>query len=132
MKSLYIKSVIVLAILISVALPFVISTKAYAAKCGGANTTILECDSNKSELGGIGSLLNLGIKILTGLIATAAVAGVVYGGILYTTAGGNSDQTKKAIGYIRNVVIGLILFVLMYSLLYWLVPGLQESLNLIK
>ena len=96
----------------------------YAATCGGVETSLLDCGSGDSQtLGGVGALLKLGVQILTGLIGAGAIGAVVYAGILYTTAGGNSDQTKKAIGLIRNVVIGIIAYALMYFLLNWLVPG---------
>lgn len=49
--------------------------------------------------------------------------GIVYGSILYTSAGGNAEQTKKAMGIITNVVIGIIAYGLMYVGLNFLVPG---------
>ena len=119
-KKNYLKTLIFIAVF-SVSF---ISLPAFAATCGGVETSIISCDPGDSNtLGGVGSLLRLGVQILTGLIAAGAIGAVVYAGILYTTAGGSSDQTKKAIGLIRNVVIGIIAYALMYFLLNWLVPG---------
>jgi hypothetical protein len=47
----------------------------------------------------------------------------VYGAVLYTSAGGNQEQVKKARTIFTNVAIGIIAFAAMWSLLNWLVPG---------
>jgi len=72
---------------------------------------------------GVWGVLLLAINILTALIGLAAVAGVVYGSVLYTSAGGNQEQVKKAMGIITNVVIGVIAYALMYSVSNFLIPG---------
>lgn len=72
---------------------------------------------------GLWGLLLVAVNILTGLIGLIAVAGLVYAGILYTSAGGNADQTKKAIEFIRNVVIGIIAYALMFAFLNFIIPG---------
>jgi hypothetical protein len=41
---------------------------------------------------------------------------VIYGGFLWMTAGGNTEQTKKASTMIRNGVIGIIIISLSYGL----------------
>jgi len=56
-------------------------------------------------------------------VAIAVVGGVIYGAILYTSSGGKSDQAKKGIGAIRNAIIALILYFIMFALLNFLVPG---------
>jgi hypothetical protein len=60
---------------------------------------------------------------MTGGVILLAIAGVVYGSVLYTSAGGNQEQVKKARTVITNVVIGVLLFVLMFGLANWLIPG---------
>jgi len=72
---------------------------------------------------GVWALLLVAINILTAGVGIAAVGGIVYGSILYTTAGGNADQTKKAIEFIRNVIIGLIAYGLMFAVLNFIIPG---------
>jgi len=72
---------------------------------------------------GIWGLLLYAINILTAGIGIAAVGGVLYGSILYTTASGNPEQTKKAKVTIVNVVIGLVAYALMYSFLNFIIPG---------
>ena len=118
------KSIIIIAVVASFLFNFSLIGISFAAECGGVQTSLISCDKgDQDSLGGVGALLKEIYKILNYLIIIVAVAGTVYGGILYTTAGGNSEQTKKAISYIRNVIIGLIAWALMYAILNWLVPG---------
>ena len=87
-------------------------------KCiGGAdpNTSI--------EESGVWGLLLIVINILTAGIGILAVAGIVYGSVLYASAGGSPEQVKKAMGIISNVVIGIVAYALMYALLNFLIPG---------
>ena len=51
------------------------------------------------------------IDILLRIAALAAIAFVIYGGILYTTSQGSPDQTSKAKSTIINALIGLALSV---------------------
>ncbi len=82
---------------------------------GGTNS-----DVTKS---GVFGILILAINILTAGVGVAAIAGVVYGAILYTTAGGSQEQVKKAITILTNVAIGVVAYALMWSALNFLVPG---------
>ena len=72
---------------------------------------------------GVWKLLLFVLQIMTGGVILLAIAGVVYGSVLYTSAGGNQEQVKKARTVITNVVIGVLLFVLMFGLANWLIPG---------
>lgn len=116
-----------------------------AERCAGVDTSIIKCnppcatddgrfvekvdnncpggsreDVNSS---GVIGILKLIITIMTTGVGILAVGGIVYGSILYTSAGGSSEQTKKAIGIITNVVIGLIVYALMYAITNFLIPG---------
>lgn len=108
-----------------------LAPKAYAddnLQCGVLPQGI--CDSAKSsgsskdaKNSGIWKLLLFVLQIMTGGVILLAIAGVVYGSVLYTSAGGNQEQVKKARTVITNVVIGVLLFVLMFGLANWLIPG---------
>lgn len=110
-------------------LPITFSSAALAAeRCGGVTTSIISCDETGGsdqpiENSGIWGLLLLAINILTAGIGVAALAGIVYGIVLYTTSSGDPAGIKKAMEVIRNVVIGIVAYALMFSLLQWLVPG---------
>lgn len=75
------------------------------------------------EQSGIWLLLLFAISILTFGVGLVAVAMVAYAAFLYTTAQDNSNQTKQAIEMIRNVVIGIAAYALMWAFLQYLIPG---------
>lgn len=85
--------------------------------CSGYNST------DSLEDSGVWRILELLINIMLAGVGVAAVIGIVYGAILYTSAGGNPEQVKKAMEIIRNTVIGIVAFALMWSVLQWLIPG---------
>ena len=90
----------------------------YYGKCKDGSTPDTSTDQN-----GIWGILFLVINILTAGIGVVAVGGIVYGSILYASAGGSADQVKKARTIIINVVIGIVAYALMYALLNFIVPG---------
>lgn len=102
-----------------------------ATKCGDVNTSIIGGDicngvdnkSKKAEDSAVWKLLLLVLNVLTAGVGIAAVGGIVYGSILYASAADRADQTKKAIGIITNVVIGVIAYGAMYLVLNFLIPG---------
>lgn len=113
----------------SISVATLIGSNAYAAEqCGGVQTAIISCDqSNKNATDtketGLWGLLILTVNILIAGVGVLALAGIVYGAILYTSAGGSTEQIMKARTIFTNVVIGVIAFGGMYVLLNFLVPG---------
>ncbi len=98
------------------------------ADCGGVSTSIIDCgqeggDAASTEETGIWGVLVLALNILTTLVAVAALAGLIWGAIQYTSAGGNVEQTKKAMATITNVIIGILAYGLMYAFLNFIIPG---------
>lgn len=96
--------------------------------CGGVQTSIISCDQTGGEDGnientGLWGILLLVINILTAGVGVVALAGIVYGGILYTSSGGNTEQVKKAYTIFTNVGIGVVAFAGMWVLLNFLIPG---------
>jgi hypothetical protein len=92
------------------------------------DTAIIKCDNvdvtkDGVENTGLWSVLMLVINVLTAGVAVIALGGIVYGSILYTSAGGSQEQVKKAMGIFTNVVIGIIAFAGMWALLNFLIPG---------
>lgn len=94
-------------------------------------TSILDCNAAGNSVDNSGNLKNTGlwsivliaIGILTAGIGVAALAGIVYGIVLYTISRGDPGGIKKALEVIRNVVIGVAAYALMWSALNWLIPG---------
>jgi hypothetical protein len=97
------------------------------ADCGGAKTSIISCSQGaggaSAKDNGVWGILVIALNIMTAGVGILAVGGIVYGAILYSSAGDNASQTKQAIEIIRNVVIGVISFGLMYLILNFLIPG---------
>lgn len=95
--------------------------------CGGVETSIFVCEQDGTgtsiENTGVWGILLVGLNIMAAGVGVAALGGIVYGAILYISAGGSPDQVKKAIEVFTNVVIGIIAFAGMYALLNFLVPG---------
>lgn len=83
---------------------------------------VLDCTGADSK-DGIFNMLKWVLNILTGLVGIAAVGGVIWAGVLYTSAGDKADQVKKAKTIIIDVVIGIIAYGLMFVALNWIVPG---------
>lgn len=108
-------------------IPDTFDTGTGSSNCGGVKTSVLSCggskDSGNVEGGGIWQLLLVGVNILTGLVGIAAVGGILYGSILYTTSRGKPEQSKKASMVLANTMMGILAYALMYSLLNFLIPG---------
>jgi heme A synthase len=121
------QTVVALTLMIGLAVSFV-SPVIYAAKCGTTETSIIGCDptiddSGPIEKSGIWGILLLAINILSAGVVLAGVCGVAYGAIMYTTAGGSSDRTRKARMIIFNTTLGIIFYVLLYAIIQYLIPG---------
>ena len=96
----------------------------YAVDCSILPQSICDnADSTDENNGGVMMIVKWVLTIMTGLVGIAAVGGVVWAGIMYTSAGGKADQVKKAKQIIIDVVIGLIAYGLMFIALNWIIPG---------
>lgn len=106
---------------------FFVAPVASAIECGGVTTSIINCDgyndNSKVETSGVWGILMLVLNILTGAAGIAAAGGIIYGSIIYTTAGGSVDKVKQARVIITNTVIGIVAYALMYSFLNYIIPG---------
>lgn len=93
-------------------------------KLVAVETSILPSFSGEN---GIMDLLKLVVQILFYGLGAAAVVGVVVAGILYLTARDNEQQVAKAKTRLVEIVIGLVAWALMYTVLYFLIPGFDSS-----
>lgn len=118
---------VVVGILLLPVVTVLSTTPALAAECGGVETAIISCGGDKGssnvEDTGLWGILLMAINILTAGVGVLALAGIVYGAILWTSAGGSPEQIKKARTVFTNVVIGVVAFGGMYALLNFIVPG---------
>ena len=81
----------------------------------------LFCDD--SEGAGVYEILLIVINILSGLAGTLALVGIVISGITYLTSRDNVAQQAKAKKRIIQIAIGLAIYVGLYTLAQWLIPG---------
>lgn len=100
---------------------FVSPLRHVAASCGGHDTAIISCGSAGGN--GVIDLLTVFVNFLAVLVGLAVLIGIVFGAILYSSSGGSADQAKRGIGYIRNALLALVLFIFMYAIVNFLVPG---------
>lgn len=94
---------------------------AAAMKCSDIKTSIIKCDA-----AGGNPIMNLLVDLLNFLaigVGIAVVGGIVFGGITYIRSNGNSSVAQQGITIIVNSVVGLLLFIFMYAIINFLVPG---------
>ncbi|MEO6727578.1 MAG: endonuclease/exonuclease/phosphatase family protein [Candidatus Saccharimonas sp.] len=108
-----------------------LASPVYAAECGDAKTSIISCDGAKSGTDAakdsannpIISVLTFVMQILTGAVGIAAVGALIYAGILYSAASGESAQVQKAKTLIKDTVIGIVCYAGMILILNFVIPG---------
>lgn len=118
------KIIISLVMLLLIFVPIVSAQAQFMSNCNYGDDTLQECIENNTIAAGgffgdprtnlpefIGNVL----KFLLTLVGSIFLLLIIYAGIQWMTAGGNTDQVKKASQTIRNSVIGLIIIVLSYA-----------------
>lgn len=92
--------------------------------CGGILTAYFSCGGgNTIETSGIWNLITIILNILIALVGILAVGGIVWGGLRYASSQDNSGEQQAAREFIRNVIIGLVLFVAMWAIMQYIIPG---------
>ena len=128
-KNILVLSAIVLAVVASVASTAFVGAAECATNGGSGgdySTSILPCPDASGgtvETSGVWGILLFVINILTAGVGLAAVAGVVYGAILYTTASGDPAKVKKALSTFTNLAIGVVAYAAMFAVLNFITPG---------
>lgn len=77
-------------------------------------------DSNKC---GITKYIVIFTNALSALVGVVIVFSIVVGGIQYMSAGSNPQAVSKAKSRIMNALLALVVYLFMFGLLQWLVPG---------
>lgn len=80
------------------------------------------CDDGNGS--SIKNVLGLIVEIMTIGIGVLGVLGITITGVQYLTAGDNEEKTKKAKRRVFEIIIGLAVYIIIYVLLKWLLPGL--------
>ena len=99
------------------------------AGCDGVKTNFFgECVSTEDG-DGIYQILAVILNVLTFGIGIAATIGMVLAGLQYLTARDNAVQVEKAKMRILQIVIGLVMYAMIWALLQWLIPGGAFNFN---
>lgn len=100
---------------------FLIPSKAFANTCGGAGTNILSCDIGGDAT--IWYLINIITTILTAGVGALAVIGIILSGLTLLSARDDPDQVRKAKKRLFDVVVGVVIWGLLWVLIQFLIPG---------
>lgn len=108
-----------------------VPTLAYAADAAECKVVTLSTPllngqgsvSSCAKGGIIFAYLRMIIQYLSGAVGLVVVLLIVIGGIQYITSAGNPAGVKAAKTRITNAITGLILFLLMFAILNFLIPG---------
>lgn len=69
------------------------------------------------------------INIVLGFVGVIFIALIIFAGFQYMTAAGNEDQTKKAVGLLRNAVIGLVIILAAWLITRYSIIVLGKAVN---
>jgi hypothetical protein len=72
---------------------------------------------------GIIGLLNTAFNFVSGGVALAVVANIIYAGIQYSTAQGDPSAVGKSKKRITGALIAFLMYVSLYAFIQWLIPG---------
>lgn len=122
-KNIYFKTFLILLITVffNIATPFnVYSANLSDAFSSGENKALgaaagsigYDTKNSATPEGVVAIVLN----IILGLLGVLFLLFVIYGGVLWMTAGGNEEQVKKATGIIQRSIIGLMITILAYAI----------------
>ena len=94
-----------------------------AGQCAGVNTSVINCDAGNENGEAVNELLVTVAKVMMGLVVVLAVVGVIISGYQYMMSSGDAAKMSKAKQRIIEIVIGLVVFALMWIGLEFLIPG---------
>ena len=93
------------------------------ANDGNVETTFFGNLQDDGEGCGVYMMLNFVVEILTFGVGIAAAIGITISGITYLTAGGDDGKIMKAKRRIIEIVIGMAVYVVIWAILSFLLPG---------
>ena len=95
--------------------------------CGNTKTAYVECRPSGGTSGieatDMWYLFSVLLNILLALFIVAAVGVLIWAGTLYASSADNAAKLNQAKKYIRNVLIAVVAYVLLYAFLQFLIPG---------
>ena len=92
------------------------------ADCGGAQTSIINCNETDPK-SGFFAILGMVLNILTFGVGIATTAGFIFCGYQYMTSKNEPAVIVKIKTRIFNMVIGLLIYAMFWAVIALLLPG---------
>jgi hypothetical protein len=67
--------------------------------------------------------LNPTVNALTAVVGLAAAAAIIFGAIQVSSSAGDPQKAANGKNHIRNALVGLLAYILLYSFLQFIIPG---------
>lgn len=84
------------------------------------NSGTYNCVCDDGSGSGTTHILNLVLDIMSIAIGVLAVIGISVVGVQYLTSGGNEEKARKAKRRMVEIVIGIVVYVLLFAIMEWL------------
>ena len=107
-----------------------------AVKCGSGETAIVtggqakahSCCPNSVKTKNarnclFGKYINPVINLFSAMVSIVAVVGIIIGAIQFSSSAGDPQKAANGKNHIRNALLGLLAYILLYAFLQFLVPG---------
>ena len=107
-------------------LSVMLAPKVLAADCNGVETSVLGengCVEGTDDGSAIFGVLNVVLQVLTYGVGIAGTIGIVVVGLQLLMAKDNAAQYAAAKARFIAIVIGLVVYAVMWGFLQWLLPG---------
>jgi len=104
----------------------------------GEAETALDKFLGSSQLGGelitdsVPTVIGNIIRVFLGVVGSIALALLIYGGVIWMTAGGNPDRMKKAKGTIVWSILGLAIILGSYTIISTIISGLEHRSQTVR
>lgn len=100
------------------------SSGSSGARCGTTKTFFnWNCSSTTDDDNAISDVLVQILNWAAAGVVVAVVGGLIYGAIVISSASGDQVKMKSGVSIIRNALIALVLYFLMYAGLNFVIPG---------
>jgi len=66
------------------------------------------------------------VNIVLGVVGMLTIAYLIYGGVIYITAGGNEESAESGKKTIRNAIVGLIIILFSYVIVSVIITSLNK------
>ncbi len=77
----------------------------------------------------LGGSIGLIVQTILGILGVVFLVLIVYAGFMWMTAQGDETKTKKAVGLIRDAIIGLGITIAANIITYWVMYNLTKSIG---